>query len=174
MGRVRPPMISIRSERGEDHDAIFALTRKAFEQHEYSSHAEQFVIEELRRAGALSVSLVAQMEGTLVGHVAFSPVRISDGSDAWYGLGPLSVLPTFQRKGIGTALVQAGLAALRAGEARGCVVLGEPGYYQRFGFRSDPRLMLQGMPPDYFMILSFDADPPTGAVTYHEAFSAGE
>jgi putative acetyltransferase len=126
----------------------------------------------MRAADGLAISLVAQVEGTVAGHIAFSRVVISDGSRDWYGLGPLSVLPSAQGKGVGKALVNAGMAALKANHARGCVVLGEPAYYRRFGFTNAPRLSLAGVAPEYFMSISFDADHPAGTVAYHEAFAA--
>ena len=77
---------------------------------EISNHTEQFIIEALRSARALTVSLVAEVDGIVVGHIAFSPVTMSDGTSAWYGLGPVSVHPEYQRNGIGKALIQEGLA----------------------------------------------------------------
>ncbi len=85
--------VLIRDETEGDAAAITDVTVAAFESMEISNHTEQFIIEALRAAGALSVSLVAEVDGRVVGHIAFSPVRISDGTDGWYGLGPVSVLP---------------------------------------------------------------------------------
>ena len=80
--------------------------------------------------------LVAELDGVLVGHVALSPVSISDGSVHWFGLGPISVLPVHQRRGVGSALMRAVLAALRQRGAHGCVLLGDPGYYGRWTAQS--------------------------------------
>ena len=80
--------------------------------------------------------------------------------------------PKHQSKGIGVALTEAGLAQLRAIGARGCVVLGDPAYYRRFGFQADPRLVLPEVPPEYFQILHFTDDQPEGDVTYNSAFAA--
>lgn len=74
----------------------------------------------LRAAEALTISLVAEVDNKLVGHIAFSPLTISDGTAHWYGLGPLAVLPAYQRQGIGKALMQQGLADLKANAAQGC------------------------------------------------------
>ena len=176
-------MIVVRSETEADHEAIFELTRTAFADHQFSSHTEHFIIDRLRRAGALSVSLVAQKQGAVAGHIAFSPVAISDGSSGWYGLGPVSVLPELQGAGIGTLLVNAGLNALKARGAQGCVVVGEPRFYTRFGFRRMQALVLEEIPPEYFMAVPLGREGgedregrevAAGSVAYHEAFAARE
>ena len=103
----------IRDETKYDAAAITEVTVAAFESLEISNHTEQFIIEALRSAGALTLSLVAEVDGRVVGHIAFSPVTISDGTKNWYGLGPVSVLPMYQRMGIGKALIQEGLSRLK-------------------------------------------------------------
>ena len=116
------------------------------------------------------------MDDVIVGHVAFSKVTI-DGDGDWYGLGPISVQPDLQKQGIGSKLIHAGLAGIRAIGARGCVLLGDPNYYNRFGFKSYPTLTYAGSPrPEYFMALSFyDADAmPGGQVEFHKAFYNNE
>ena len=121
----------------------------------------------------MSVSLVAEDNGEIIGHVAISPVSISSGAERWYGLGPISVLPERQGQRIGSLLMEQGLADLRALGAAGCVVLGDPNYYSRFGFKANPSLVFPGVPPEYFQTISFTGHPvPTGTVTYHEAFAA--
>lgn len=164
--------LRIRGETPADADEIEALTASAFLNAPHTSHTEQFIVAALRRAGKLSVSLVAEGDGALIGHVALSPVSISDGAPGWFGLGPISVLPQHQRQGIGSRLMREALRILRERGASGCVVLGEPEYYGRFGFRSDPHLVLPGVPAEYFRALSFDGSRPRGTVTYHEAFLA--
>jgi predicted N-acetyltransferase YhbS len=89
-----------------------------------------------------------------------------------YGLGPVSVLPECQGAGIGSALVRRALEHLRASGAVGCVVLGEPGYYSRFGFRPEPRLVLPGVPAEYFQAIVFVGTAPAGEVAYHSSFGA--
>lgn len=162
--------VTVRMERPGDVLAISRITELAFRSNSHSSHTEQFILDELRRGGALSVSLVAEVAARIVGHIAFSPVRITDGSKHWVGLGPVSVTPKLQGQGIGQTLVHAGLAALRAIGAEGCVVLGEPSFYGRFGFSSRPECVLEGVPRDYFLSLSFGKHFAAGTVTYHEAF----
>src|SRR5512137_1437785 len=130
------PKIVIRNETHSDVCAITEVTIAAFKTLEISNHTEQFIIEAIRAAKALTVSLVAEMDGRVIGHIAFSPVTISDGTSNWYGLGPVSVLPEYQRRGIGSALIQEGISRLKSLGARGCCLVGHPGYYGRFGFQN--------------------------------------
>jgi len=137
----------------------------------HSDHTEQFIMDALRRAAALSLSLLAVRDEQIVGHVALSPVSVTDGSARWYGLGPISVSPAFQGSGIGGELMRAALRRLRELGACGCVVLGDPVYYGRFGFEPHAGLVLPGVPPEYFQALPFDSPIPRGVVAYHEAFA---
>jgi putative acetyltransferase len=164
--------VIIRAERPGDAAAIDHVTVDAFLRVPRGSHTEQFIVNALRRAGALTLSLVAEHEGQIVGHVAISPVTISDDAPGWFGLGPVSVRPALQGFGIGTRLIQQALASLRGQGASGCVVVGEPAYYRRFGFSAQPQLVYPGVPPQYFQALAFDAPLPSGTVTYHVAFNA--
>ncbi|MBP7070814.1 MAG: N-acetyltransferase [Methanothrix sp.] len=168
------PKIVIRSERDSDADAIAEVTAAAFETLEISNHTEQLIIEALRAAGALKVSLVAELDGRVVGHVAFSPVTISDGTQNWYGLGPVSVLPELQLQGVGKALIREGLSRLKDMGAGGCCLVGHPEYYIKFGFQNLPGLVLEGVPPEVFFGLSFEGHAPQGSVAFHEAFRADE
>ena len=162
----------IRAELANDIPQIHALTQAAFLTAAHTSHTEHLIVDALRQAEALSVSLVAEEAGQIVGHVAVSPVHISSGAEHWYGLGPVSVLPEIQGLGIGSRLIRAALPQLQTLSAHGCVVLGEPEYYQRFGFKSEPSLVLADVPAEYFMALSFNENLPSGEVTYHAAFNA--
>jgi putative acetyltransferase len=162
----------IRPERPEDVEGIHAVTVAAFLNAPHTSHTEQFIVRDLRRARALTVSLVAAFDGRIVGHVAASPVRISDGTPDWFGLGPVSVAPERQGRGLGSRLVREALARLRLLGARGCVLVGEPAYYGRFGFRAEPQLTLPGVPSQYFQALCLDGDLPSGTVKFHPAFEA--
>jgi putative acetyltransferase len=162
--------IIIRSERDADINAIAEVTAAAFDTLEISNHTEQFIIEALRAAGALSLSLVAELDGRVVGHVAFSPLTISDGTQNWYGLGPISVQPELQRQGVGKALIQEGLSRLKDMGAGGCCLVGHPEYYVKFGFQNMPGLVLEGVPPEVFFGLSLDGRVPQGSVAFHEAF----
>lgn len=163
----------IRSEKESDIKIIFDITKDAFENHPHSQNTEQFIINALRNENALTISLVAEIEGKVVSHVAFSPVSISDGSIDWYALGPVSVQPKLQRQGIGQALIREGLARLKALGAQGCVLAGEPAYYNRFGFRNFPDLSMEGVPQQYVLALSFiTGKMAKGAITHHHAFLA--
>jgi putative acetyltransferase len=164
--------VVIRNETRADTEAITEVTIAAFNSLEISNHREQFIIEALRTAKALTVSLVAELNGRVIGHIAFSPVSISDGTKDWYGLGPISVLPEYQRQGIGKALIQEGLQRLRDHHAQGCCLVGHPDYYRKFGFRNMPGLVLEGVPQEVFFALSFDGHAPQGTVTFHEGFTA--
>ena len=166
--------IIVRNEQSADLDPIECLTRAAFENEPYSSHTEEFIINSLRRFGQLTISLVAVEGEAIVGHVAVSPVTLSSGVTGWFGLGPISVLPEHQGQGIGSRLMNAALERLRHSGAAGCVILGSPGYYGRFGFKVYPGLRLSGAPPEYFQALSFTGELPIGDVCYHEAFEAKE
>jgi putative acetyltransferase len=166
------PNVVIRDETNADIGAITEVTIAAFKTLAISNHTEQFIIEALRAANALTVSLVAELDGRVIGHVAFSPVTISDGTPSWYGLGPVSVLPAYQRQGLGAALIHEGLSRLKNVNPAGCCLVGHPEYYKRFGFENVDGLGLEGVPPDVFFALSFDGNVPQGVVAFHEAFKA--
>lgn len=164
--------VHIREETESDIQAISDITLAAFMNVPVSHPTEPFIIHALRAGGALSLSLVAEMKDRVVGHVAFSPVTISDGTTDWFGLGPVSVLPEVQRRGVGIALIKEGLARLRRLGGKGCVLVGDPNYYLRFGFSNIPDLIYEGVPPEVFLALSFCGTFPTGIVQFHEAFLA--
>src|SRR5512137_2625147 len=166
------PKIVIRSETDADVSAINEVTVGAFKTLEISKHTEQFIIEALRAAKALTISLVAEVDGRVIGHIAFSPVTISDGTRNWFGLGPVSVLPEYQRQGIGKALIWEGLSRLKDMNAQGCCLVGHPDYYKKFGFKNISGLMHEGVPQEVFFTLSFDGHTPQGTVTFHEGFKA--
>jgi putative acetyltransferase len=169
-----PTNLHIRKETPEDIDAINEVTIAAFNTLDISEHTEQFIVKALRNAGVLTLSLVTELNGEVVGHIAFSPITISDGSSDWYGVGPLSVKPELQRTGIGSALMREGLAQMRAMGAKGCCLVGHPEYYRKFGFTNPNGLSLEGVPPEVFFALSFDGQYPQGQVAFHEAFFAFE
>ena len=166
------PELVIRAETLADIERIREVTVAAFASLAISQHTEHFILDALRAARMLTISLVAEQDGTVVGHIAFSPVTLSDGTPGWYGLGPVSVLPDRQRRGIGSALIREGLSRLRATSARGCCLVGHPGYYQRFGFCNIPGLGVDGVPPEVVFALAFDGGYPQGSITFHPAFGA--
>lgn len=162
---------AVRPERVGDEAGIAWAIKAAFAAAEHSGGNEAEIVSRLRNERELEASYVAATPaGEIVGHVAFSPVLIDGVECGWYGLGPLAVLPEWQGRGIGAALVEAGLERLRQIDASGCVVLGYPAYYARFGFAPDPALHYPGPPPEYFQRLVLDGDPPSGVVTYPAAF----
>ena len=164
-------MTTIRPERPADAAAISALTTAAFAGAEHSDGTEAQIVDRLRDAGALLVSLVAERDGAIIGHVAFSDVTIGGQDLGWVGLGPVSVAPGLQAGGVGSALIREGLTQAQAMGRKGCVVLGDPGYYARFGFQVTPGVIYPGVPAEYFMALSFDGPAPAGEVAYHAAFT---
>lgn len=160
-------MINIRPERPQDAAAIGDLTTRAFAAAAHASGTEAA----LRASGRLALSLVAEHGGAIAGHVAFSPVTIGDAA-GWFALGPLSVAPQRQRQGIGAALIGQGLARLHAAGARGVVLLGDPGYYGRFGFAADPALRYPGAPSEYLLRQVLRGETPAGQVVFDPAFEA--
>jgi putative acetyltransferase len=162
--------VIIRPEKVDDENRIGAVTEAAFAGKPYSDQTEAQIIERLRAADVLAVSLVAEEDGSVIGHIAFSPVTLSGGEGGWYGLGPVSVLPEQQGKGVGKALVEEGLDQLRSLGAAGCVLLGDPAYYSRFGFRTDHRLVLPDVPPEYFQSLVLHGPDAFGIVAFHPGF----
>jgi putative acetyltransferase len=166
------PKIIIRSETDADVSAITEVTVAAFKTLEISNHTEQFIIGALRAAKALTVSLVAEVDGRVIGHIAFSPVTISDGTRNWYGLGPVSVLPAYQRQGIGKALIREGLSRLKDMNAQGCCLVGHPDYYRKLGFKNMSELVLEGVPQEVFFALPFNGHTPQGTIAFHEGFKA--
>ncbi len=164
----------IRREIPTDFDAITDITAAAFTDHPFSRNTEQFIIKALREADALALSLVAEKESKLVGHIAFSQVTFTDETPNWYGLGPVSVLPGLQRQGIGSKLINEGLNMLREMGANGCVLVGDPDFYHRFGFKSPAGLKHEGVPQENLLVISFCGKTPTGLVQFHPAFHATE
>lgn len=162
----------IRDEVPTDHAAISAVIAAAFRDMPYSQQTETYIIDALRRAGALTISLVAEEAGHIVGQVAFSPLEIDGRPSDWYGLGPIAVAPERQGCGIGSALMEEGLGRLHGLGAEGCMLVGDPAWYRRFGFRNEPRLTLPGVPAEVFLILPLGASIPEGTVAFHPAFMA--
>lgn len=165
--------ITIRSERPEDKDAVYAVNRDAFE-----TDDEARLVDSLRLAGDLRLSLVALVAGRIVGHIAFSPVSIQHNPTdlTVLGLAPIAVLPDYQRQGVGKALIQEGLAQCRAMGTDAIVLLGHTSYYPRFGFVPASHYDLHYKGEDFgeaFMILELAegaAAQLSGRVDYVAAF----
>lgn len=167
------PDTTIRDEQPADADAIRAIHIAAFRDHPYSHQTEHLIVDALRAAGALEISLVAEVGGDVVGHVAFSRAAVGDDHDGWLIVGPIGVLPELQRRGVGSALMQAGIARSRERGAKGCVLVGDPAFYARLGFRNVPGLVDEGVPDEFVMGLPFGDELPTGAIHPHPAFWTG-
>lgn len=163
----------IRTETRDDHAAIDELLAAAFADMPGGGQVERRIASALRDDEAMSLCLVADIDGRIAGCAMFSPVSIGDGATDWYGLGPVAVSPQDQRHGVGSALIRAGLAELADRGAAGCVVLGEPEYYGRFGFRNEPSLRYSDAPAQYFQALAFKDGPADGEVRYHRSFAEG-
>ena len=162
--------ILIRPERADDHAAIHDVTQRAFAPMPYADGDEQLLIGKLRDAGALALSLVAESDGVVVGQVTFSPAFAADGSPGWYALGPVSVEPTLKHQGIGGQLIRAGIAWLQDQDAAGCVLIGNPAYYSRFGFRVFSELAPAGMPAEYYQMLPLGVAQPNVVVSFNQLF----
>lgn len=160
----------IRPEYLSDIAEIKSVVTAAFAPVSYSDGSEPDIVDMLRDTDALPLSLVAEKDGQILGHIAFSAVTIDGELGQWFGLGPVAVLPDHQRSGIGSALINAGLSQLANLGAQGCVLLGNPAYYERFGFRKIDGLTFADSPAEFFLALSFTDDIPSGDVTYHKAF----
>lgn len=162
--------MEIRNEIPADFQVIHELTATAFAPKAFSDGTEPAIIDDLRKADDLTLSLVAIKDNVLVGHVAFSPVAIGSTKTGWYGLGPVSVLPKLQSQGIGTAIINEGLARLRQIPAKGCALIGDPKYYSRLGFISDGNLHYDGVPDHHVQWIGFNNEQPTGQLIFSPAF----
>lgn len=160
----------VRPERSGDAGIIRRIIERAFADAPHREGTEQDIVRLLRAADAMTVSLVAELDGLVRGHVAASPVTVEGRAVGWHGLGPLAVEPTVQGLGLGSALVRECLSELQASGSRGCVVLGNPAFYGRFGFRRPHRLTFADAPAEYFMAMAFSGKAPEGVVAYHPAF----
>jgi len=143
----------------------------------FGARGEADLVDALREQARPLVSLVAERQGAVAGHVLFSPVSMADHPGlGMMGLAPMAVVPELQRRGIGSALVRAGLERCRELCVSGVVVLGHPGYYPRFGFQPAVRFGLgceYEVPEEAFMALELQPgalNRASGTVRYHPAF----
>lgn len=158
----------IRNETAGDIPAIGRLVTEALLMLAQSTGTEASIVETLRADGALALSLVAEEEGEVIGYLAASAARVGT-QDGWGLIGPLVVLPSRHRQGIGTALMAEALRRLRTTN-RGAALVGDPAYYSRFGFRAYPGLRVAGCPPEVVQALPFDGTQPCGELIHHPAF----
>ena len=159
----------IRDETIADIPAISRLVTEALLMLAQSTGTEASIVEKLRAEKALALSLVAEEEGAVVGYLAASAARIGS-QEGWGLIGPLAVLPSRHRQGIGSALMAEALRRLRA-TCRGTALVGDPAYYGRFGFRAFPGLSVADYPPEMVQALPFDGTEPQGELIHHPAFS---
>ena len=164
---------TLRAEQVGDEAAICDLVRRAFAPMPFSVGDEQDLVNALRADGDLVVSLVAvSPAGAIIGHVGFSPATIERQACGWYQMAPVSVTPGRQHRGIGSALIRAGIEQLRESDAAGIAVVGNPVYYERFGFT-----VLAGLAPEsahdapYFRAMVLGGKVPQGTLRYAPAFN---
>ncbi len=158
----------IRDETVTDAPAIRKVVTEAMKLLPQSSGTEAAIIDRLREEKALSLSLVAEDGGEVVGYLAASQARIGE-VPGWGLIGPVAVLPLRHGEGIGSALMGEAIRRLQAG-CKGAALVGDPGYYGRFGFRAYPGLRLAGIPPRFVQALIFNGDVPDGELIHHAAF----
>ena len=160
----------IRPEQSGEEQAIHDLTQTAFATMPFSDGTEGPIIDALRKDGDLAVSLVAVEGERVVGHIAFSPVTIEGRHDGWFGLGPISVLPELQRRGIGKALISAGQDILRRRGASGCALIGDPAYYSRVGFVSNGMLQYGKLDRSLVQFIVYQGPEPHGSLKFAPGF----
>lgn len=163
-------MIVIRGEFPSDAPIIGRVVERAFRGHPHSDGSEAAIVAALRRTEKGVLPLVALMETEVVGYSTFSPVTLSTGDGGWFGLGPVAVAPENQRQGIGTRLIEEDLLQLKNQRAAGCVVVGDPSFYRRFGFKPVTRLQLDGIPAEYVLAQAFAGPEPEAVLRYDPAF----
>ncbi len=159
----------IRPETPDDIKTIRRLTDVAFAPMPYADGNEGAALDQMRIDGDLTVSLVAEVHGKIIGHIAFSPAQISGASGDWYGLGPISVHADRQKQGIGTKLAHEGLSQLKTSNAAGCVLIGRPVVYGPMGFTSDGNLTHKGLDPAIVQYIILNGTAPKGEVTFAPA-----
>ncbi|MFC1572173.1 GNAT family N-acetyltransferase [Candidatus Eisenbacteria bacterium] len=169
-------MISIRPEALADIPHVRKINETAFGQ-----PSEAGIVDALRTSCPEAISLVAESDGDVIGHILFSPVFVEGEAQTIQGMGlaPMAVLPEHQRQGIGSKLVQAGLEILRRNDCPFVIVLGHPEYYPRFGFKPASQFGLtcqwDGIPDEVFMVIVFDEAVMagvSGVAKYRNEFDA--
>ena len=163
--------VLIRPERSEDHQAIHDVTQRAFARMPYADGNEQELISRLRDAGVLALSLVADHDGHIIGQVTITPAEAADGSLGWYALGPVAVEPAFKHQGIGSAMISSAIDWMKTQVAAGCILIGNPAYYGRFGFQPFPQLAPADQPAQFFQILPLGVAEPPCIIAFHPLFS---
>lgn len=158
----------IRNEIDSDAPMIRRVVTEAMKLLPQATGTEAAIVDRLRADNALSLSLVAEDGGEVVGYLAASDARIGDVT-GWGLIGPVAVLPPRHGQGIGSALMTEAIRRLRA-SCKGAALVGDPGYYGRFGFRAFPGLRLGDVPTRFVQALPFDGSEPEGELIHHPAF----
>jgi putative acetyltransferase len=162
--------INIRHERAEDAAAIHDLTKRAFASMPFAGGDEQLLPARFRSADVLALSLVAETAGSIIGQLTLTPAFAADDSPGWFALGPIAVEPNFQSQGVGSSMIAAAIDWLTANDAAGCVLVGNPAYYSRFGWLPCPALAPTGEPAEYYQILPLAIAQPHAVVCFHPLF----
>ena len=165
--------MKIRKETAADIEAVFEINRSAFPTEE-----EAQLVNRLRETASPLISLVAEGEQEIIGHILFTPVTLGSDTNLFLmGLAPMAVNPARQNKGIGSQLARAGIEECRALGAAGLVVLGHPKYYSRFGFSPSANFGIKSKydgAPEVFMVLELSAEVfagKAGVISYHPSFA---
>ena len=163
---------SIRPEAPGDERPIHDLVKRAFAPMPFADGDEQDLVDTLRERGELALSLVAlDPAGAIIGQVAFSPATIDHATCGWFQMAPVAVCPAVQHRGIGSALIREGIERLRHSGAKGVAVVGNPAYYERFGFAVTPDLApLSDHDAPFFRAMRLEGSPPAGTLRYASAF----
>jgi putative acetyltransferase len=163
---------TIRREAAGDESAIYDLVRRAFAPMPFSGGDEQDLVDRLRERGELTLSLVAvDPAATIIGHIGFSPATIENRACNWFQMAPVAVCPTLQHRKIGSTLIREGIEQLRRSCAQGIAVVGNPVYYERFGFAVVPGLApLSDHDAPFFRAMVLAEEAPQGTLRYASAF----
>jgi len=172
--------IILRQENKNDFESVFHLIEKAFEKEEYSDHKEQFLVERLRKSDAFipELSIVAEIDNHIVGHILFTKLQIKNETQTFpsLALAPVSVLPEFQGKGIGSKLVLYGHEIAKSLGYKSVILLGHQDYYPRFGYELCEKYNIKmpfDVPAENCMVIALTEDglkDVSGEVVYPKAF----
>ena len=171
----RSGLMIIKDEQPNDSNRITHIHYNAFKGHPMhapgAEPTEHIIVERLRASKALTLSLLAEDDGEAVGHIAISPATVGESENGWYFLGPVGVVPSHQGRGIGSSLIREALQRMKDKGAGGIVLVGEPKFYNQFGFRNIEGITYQGVPDQYVLALPFTESVPKGDIIAHNAFS---
>ena len=166
--------MNIRKFKNNDLEPVKSLLLKAFHNHPHGNPetgvVEHFIVEKLVQDNADICSMVACDNDEIIGFITYSQVKINESDLNWVGLGPVAVLPEYQKQGVGKTLIEETLNSVKD-KFNGCVVMGDPQYYMNFGFEVIEGLFFDGVPQEYFLSKVFKDNAPLGNVQYNKAFS---